>query len=74
MEKAIFKQVDTISEHRIVGFKFRIKCEKCDMSIPQLFKILINFYTNGSIEVIKDERDMAMNFWNTKVGEQNEQS
>lgn len=44
------------------------------MSIPQLFKILINFYTNGLIEVIKDERDMAMNFWNTKVGEQNEQS
>ncbi len=54
------------SSHYGVGFDFEICCTECDMQLLKRYKIEFCLKNDGTIEFLKDERDLAVSDWNVR--------
>ena len=63
---AIFKTISLSHNSFSVGFKFKIECEECAVSLPKIYEINLSLTDDGSINDLNDERGEAANDWNTR--------
>ena len=63
---AIFKTISLSHNSFSVGFKFKIECEECAVSLPKIYEINLSLTDDGSINDLNDERGEAANDWNRR--------
>lgn len=64
--KARFIAATHHSSHYGVGFDFEICCTGCNMKLPKRYKIEFCFNSNGDIEFMRDDRELAVSDWNLR--------
>ena len=57
------------ASHGGAFFTFEIVCSKCKVSSPKQHTIGVDMDSNGAIVARHDERDIAINEWNQRVGD-----
>lgn len=58
-----------LSERGEVGFDFAIRCGKCEIEIPKIYRVTFTLGMRGEINAIIDERQKAMDDWNRRAGD-----
>jgi len=64
--EAVFRSNVNSSSRDNIGFKFSIKCSKCNVELPNIFKVDIFLNDCGEITPTIDERPMAIVQWNRR--------
>lgn len=47
---------------------YKLKCGKCGVCLPRIFKLEIGFSKDGNLDYIVDERAAAIEEWNRRHG------
>lgn len=68
---AIFKVINTVASASRSGMTFNVQCAECRTSAPtgHIPEISLKLYEDGSLEIIKDEREYAAQWWNGTIHE-----
>lgn len=66
-EIAHFREISNAFQNNFRTVKFQVECAKCHVSIPKLYELEIFFNENGEIKMPKDEREKAIEEWNSRV-------
>ena len=71
--ETVYITKSNVSEHHCVGFDFKVGCEDCEMSLPGRYKIRFSLSENGEPNVLTDERPIAAEKWNKRIGQDDEE-
>jgi len=66
--EAEFHVIAKSASHGGAFFTFEIVCSKCKVSSPKQHTIGVDMNSTGAIVACHDERDIAINEWNQRVG------
>lgn len=64
--RAIYDVNSFMSSHHFMGIDFQIKCEKCGLTHPKMFKIRMDMSDNGKLNISQDDRPLAAETWNRR--------
>lgn len=52
------------------GWEFGVWCSKCGVTLPkQTYTLEVQLCANGEISTLMDERDLALEDWNRRIGD-----
>ncbi|MCM1232313.1 MAG: thioredoxin family protein [Ruminococcus flavefaciens] len=69
----VFSVINSIGhiEDNFISFIFKIECKNCKSSLPILYHLEIKMGENGEIEIIDDDREVAVEAWNRQCANTN---
>ena len=67
--EAEFHVIANSASHVGASFTFKIVCSECKVSSPKQHTIGVDMNSTGAIVARHDEREIAINEWNQRVGD-----
>lgn len=69
--QARFKTITYGEDCSGVHFNFEIRCKECEVGIPKAYALRLTLETDGEIVLLIDERSIAIEEWNNRQKEEN---
>lgn len=70
--KAIFDITSEFTKHSEIGFAFKIKCTRCNITFPEDGKVSLTLEENGTLRYTEDNRLDLASAWNSRIIEETE--